>query len=396
MRLGRPFADRRSGFAFLILALSLLLCGCGGSSSTSSTSGPLPGVIGDCGTAENGSGTGQADYVMVYQSSLSEWCVDSTFWAVGFQAHAISGFFSYGDSVVKELETLFQLTPQGLPFIFEVTTPNGVAHTGTDFGSGLGDTVTGDAFYNTFNDPVSGAAIVGFYGYLLPLHEGINVFTGIISPGWPADWWADHRSPFPNAMDAHVLQDLGTTSGNATLLASATAQTEIFTDRSLSSYDSEVAMFDTLYNDFGGFTGFEDAFKLIQGDGLEWTTVTPGNPPDGNISPLLTEYVIAYLQLGFKTKTDLTRSVFVAGGVGTEDTTIAPYTVDPNVVLGVANAHCAVRSASAAGVDTATALGDLQTGDYQGALISGGTAASCPGECVWHALASQCAAPWAP
>lgn len=381
-------------FLTLLLAAATIACGGGSSGGGTSSSAPLAGVIGDCGVAENGAGTGTVDYVMVYKSDLSEWCVDSTFWAVSFHMKAIIPFFPYGDLVVQELEALFQFTPQGLPFIFEITTPTGAAHTGTDFGSGLGDTVTGDAFYNILNDPVSQQPIVGFYGYLLPLHEGINVFTGIISPGWPADWWADQRSPFPNAMDYHFMQDIGTTQNNPTLLAAATAQKEIFTDPSLSSYDTEVVMFDTLYNQFGGFSAFENAFKLIQGDGIVWNTVTATSPSDDNISPLLTEYVIAYLQLGFKTKTDLTQSVFVADGVGTLDKTIAPYVVDPNVVLGVANAHCSIRSAAAAGVNTGAALTALQHGDYKDAIVSGGIAATCPSECTWQTTTGQCVAPW--
>lgn len=384
------------GLVVLLLCALAVACGSGNSNNGSGNSGTPAGVIGDCGMAENGAGTGSVDYVMVYKSAYSEWCVDSTFWAVSFHAQAISGFFSYGDAVVQELESLFQLTPQGLPFIFEVTTPTGGAHTGTDFGSGLGDTVTGDAFYNVLDDPVSGAPIAGFYGYLLPLHEGINVFTGLVSPGWPADWWADHRSPYPNAMDAHIMQTLGSQLGNTELELSATAQTEIFTDQALSSYDPEVVMFDALYTQFGGFNGYENAFKLIEGDGLSWTTVTPGYPPDQNISPLLTEYVIAYLQLGFKTTTDLTQSVFVADGVGTEDTTIAPYTVDPSVVLAVASAHCSIRSAAGVGVNTTAALTALQRGNYSAAMVTGGTASTCPGECTWQPTTNQCVAPWAP
>jgi hypothetical protein len=384
-------------FVILLLGAGMMACGGGNSGeSGSNSSGPLPDVVGDCGVAENGAGTGRVDYVMVYKSTLSEWCVDSTFWAVSFHRQAITSFFPYGDAVVEELEALFQLTPQGLPFVFEVTTPTGGAHTGADFGSGLGDTVTGDAFYNSFNDPVTGAPIQGFWGYLLTLHEAVNVFTGIISPGWPADWWADHRSPFPNSVDYHILQDLGTKLENSTLQAAAVAQHERFGVSTLSGYDTEVAMFDDLYAQFGGFTGFRSAFKLIQGDKLVWTVVTPGNPPDDNAGPLLTGYVIAYLQLGFKTATDLTQTVFVADGVGTLDTQTPPYTVDSNAVLGVANAHCSIRSASAAGVDTSAALTALQQGHYQDALVSGGTQATCPSECLWETEAGQCAAPWAP
>jgi hypothetical protein len=197
-------------------------------------------------------------------------------------------------------------------------------------------------------------------------------------------------------MDYHILQDLATKLENSTLQAAATAQHERFGVSTLSGFDPEVAMFDHLYAQFGGFTGFESAFKLIQGDKIVWTVVTPGNPPDDNISPLLTEYVIAYLQLGFKTGTDLTQTVFVADGVGTLDTLTPPYTVDPDAVLGVANAHCSIQSAAAAGVNTSAALSALQQGQYQNAWVSGGTQATCPSECVWQSTAGQCVAPWAP
>ena len=381
----------------LALCAALTSCGGGGSSGSSANSGPLPGVIGDCGNAENGAGTATVDYVMVYKSNISEWCVDKTFWSVGFHRQAISQFFNYGDTVVSGLESLFQMTPQGLPFIFEVTTPTGGAHTGDAFNS-LGDTVTGDAFYNVFTDPVSGTSIPGFYGYVFPLHEGINVFSGLISGGWPTDWWADHRSPFPNAMDYRAMEDIGNKENDPTLLAAANAQNEIFTDPSLSSYDGEVAMFQTLYNKFGGFTGFEHAFKLITEDGIKWPSVSGDTSytGDNNWSAQLTEYVIAYLQLGFKTTTDLTQSVFVTDGVGSLDTQIPSYTVDSNAVLAIASDHCSIRAAAGAGVNTSAALAALQSGDYQNASVSGGIQATCPSECTWQPSTNQCVAPWAP
>lgn len=43
-----------------------------------------------------------------------------------------------------------------------------------------------------------------------------------------------------------------------------------------------------------------------------------------------------------------------------------------------------------------TALTALQQGHYQDALVSGGTQATCPSECLWQSEAGQCVAPWAP
>ncbi len=49
-------------------------------------------------------------------------------------------------------------------------------------------------------DAFSGSAhgIKGYWAHILITHEMVNLFTGaIVSGGWPVDWWANHRSPFP-------------------------------------------------------------------------------------------------------------------------------------------------------------------------------------------------------
>lgn len=379
------------------IALAIASLSCGGGYSPSSSSGPLPGVIGDCGNAPNGSGTGTVDYVMVYKSSLSEWCVDRNVWSANQQA--ISGFFSYGDAVITELQGLFPITPPSQPFIFEVKSPFGGASTGCDFGGGAYcNTVTDDAYYNSFSDPVTGASVSGFWGYVLTLHEAINVYTGLVSGGWPTDWWADHRSPFPNAMDAEIMQAIGTAQNNTTLLAAATAQNNRFNNQSQnpSGYDSEVAMFEGFYTQFGGFGPYANAFKFAAvEDGISWPSVSgdPNYTGDNDYSAQLSEYVIAYLQLGFGTTTDLTQT-FVNSGVGTLDNQISPYSVDPNAVLSIANAHCSIQAAKGAGVDVSAQLSVLQSGNYQSAQASGGTQATCPSECLWSSSQSQCVAKW--
>ncbi|HEU0201682.1 MAG TPA: hypothetical protein VFR86_14775 [Burkholderiaceae bacterium] len=104
--------------------------------------------------------------------------------------------------------------------------PTGGASTGTNFAA-RGVKVTGDAFFNvyTYRDAANvQKQIPGFWGYLLALHQAINVSSGVFSPGWPTDWWADHRSPFPNLMDIRVMETIGTAQSNALLLASSEAQ----------------------------------------------------------------------------------------------------------------------------------------------------------------------------
>ncbi|MGA2890811.1 MAG: hypothetical protein ABSE51_22545 [Terracidiphilus sp.] len=349
------------------------------------------GIIGDCGMDENGAGTGQVDYVEVYSSQYAKWCVDTTYWAANQQY--ISQFFSYYDGAVAQLISLFNLQPS-LPIVVEVTTPTGGAcDCGPKFGEQQSVVITGDAYSDTFNNPQNNQAVPGFWGYLLTLHETINAFTGTVSGGWPTDWWADHRSPFPNAMDEHVMKYIGTQQNNQTLLNAAQAQHERFADPSISGYDSEVAMFDNFFNQYGGFTAYSKFFQLVEEDKLSWPSVSQDSSDtgDNNYSTLLSEYVAAYLSMAFGTTSDLT-STFTGAGVGTLDTTEPSYTMSSAAVLGVANAHCSIRSASGAGISVTSQLSQLQGGNYQNAVASGGEQSTCPSECSWNG--SQCAAKW--
>jgi hypothetical protein len=113
-----------------------------------------------------------------------------------------------------------------------------------------------------------------------------------------------------------------------------------------------------------------------------------------NPSALLSEYVIAYLQLGLRAPQDLTASLFTAQGVGSKDTQIAPYTVDPKIVRAVADTHCSLQAASTAGFDTRAAFAALRSGKYQDAHVSTGAQTTCPGECIWSVPRNACVAPW--
>jgi hypothetical protein len=350
------------------------------SAQTGLAATPPPLSVGGAGTGNAGpqgscgSGT-DGTYDLVYTSSLSRWCVlDSAWQASGVAAY--TPFFAFGDAVVTALNTDFGYTPKGLPFTFEAGPNNGSAHTPGDFG--LSD---------EFPDPSAASTDGGvshFYGYLLPLHEAINTWTGSIAGSWPTDWWADHRSPFPNSMDAFFLKAIGDATNNATLQQAAIHQTSRFDCVGGDGCDKEVVLFNTFFTNYGGFMGFANAFKFLLGDGIRLGNVSP------NPSPLLTEYVAAYLQLGFGSSTDLT-PMFVNAGVGTLDTMTPAYTVDPTVVLAVANAHCAIK---AGGTSANPALQALQHGNYQSATATGGTQAACPAECIWSVPKNVCSAKW--
>jgi hypothetical protein len=329
-------------------------------------------TVGSCGTT-----SGNVFWMLVYESSLSRWCVASDVWDL----HAAditssqTQYFDYGDQVVTTMSNLFaNPLPAGTKFTYQVETPNGGAHTGSNFGIGVG--VTGDAFWNTANMRLasSGATvgIKGFWGYLLTLHEAINVWTGRVSSGWPTDWWADHRSPFPNSMDFHVMDSIGRAQNNPTLINAADAHFWRMADsRNTGGYDTQVGMFDNFFNRYGGYTPYVNTFTMAQADAMRWDAL------GANPSPLRTHYVIAYLQLGFASttptfNTDLTRSDFIAAGVGSKDTQVPDYTsqISPATVKAIADARCAITGARAAGVNVSSALTSFRAGNYAAVTVA--------------------------
>jgi hypothetical protein len=376
-------------------------------SASASVTIVLPGPIGDCGTALNGAGTSSVDYVMLYRSQWSEWCIDINFYGAHSATFNSGVFYAFSDAFIKELQAVLPVTPPSQPFIIEVQTPTGGAHTGCDFGDGsYGDTVTGDGYYNVFNDPVTGTQIPGYWGYLLSLHEAINVYTGLVSGGWPTDWWADDRSPFPNAFDYELMETIGAAQKNATLLLSATAQKNRFANQSQnpSGYDPEVALFIDFFDQYcqgspcSGFPAYASAFRLVIEDNISWPSVSGDTKytGDNDYGAQLSEYVIAYLQMGFGTTTDQT-STFVNAGVGSVANTPSgesSYTVDPTAVWDVAAAHCSTQAAKGAGQPYAQQLANLQSGNYQNAVATGGRQDTCPSECAWSTSQSQCVPQW--
>ncbi|WP_035058413.1 carbohydrate-binding protein [Andreprevotia chitinilytica] len=333
-------------------------------------------------------------YTEAYKSNLVRWCVEPRVWAAN--SADVAKFYAYSESVVTTLQNLFG-TSTNLPFVFQVDYPNGGAHTGSNFGTGV--SVTGDAFYDNYQHPVTGQNIPGFWGYLLTLHESVNVWTGAVSPGWPMDWWADHRSPFPNSMDFRIMKTIGDAQGNTTLQTAADAQHYRMGVAGQSGYDSEVAMMDNFYDRYGGYNAFARTFKLMQTDNMKW------NQAASTPSSLLSEYVIAYLQLGFGTKTDLTASDFIASGVGTLDTATPAYTPDKAHIKAIADAHCSIAGARTDPAISSTALNtaltNLHNGNYASAKIASRSctltpATSVPSECSCNTGTGQWSAPWTP
>jgi hypothetical protein len=118
-----------------------------------------------------------------------------------------------------------------------------------------------------------------------------------------------------------------------------------------------------------------------------------GQPRRRQSQPLRSEYVIAYLQLGFRTATDLTRSDFVAAGVSHATSQDAAYVVSATNVGDIADAHFSIAAARASGTNVTSALQKLRAGNFRGAKIANAPCGTCPGECACSPAAA-CVAPW--
>lgn len=329
-------------------------------------------------------------YPLVHSSGNLHWCVDPNFWASN-QA-SITPFFSYVDQLLDTLAEDFGIDSSS-DFYVVVNQPNGYASTPTPYGPGIN--ITGDAFYNT------AYGIKGFYGYLLITHEFVNQWTGLMTNGgWPTDWWADHRSPFPNSMDAYILAQLGQTKA-------AAAQTSRFVAGG-DSADTMVVMFNNFFSTYGGFAWVQRLTALLQGDGMTWGSLK--DPPNyttsttfvsGNPSELRSSYVGAYLSLA--AKADLTTALNNAG-VGTKppnwssSDTFTTYSLNSTTLTNIANAHCSLAAAANQNQNVSTLKAQYLKGNY--AAVNTAFASTynncgygCPTECGCS-TSGQCVAKW--
>jgi hypothetical protein len=131
--------------------------------------------------------------------------------------------------------------------------------------------VSYDAFFNVVH------GIKGYWAYVLITHEMVNLFTGqIVSGGWPVDWWANHRSPFPLVTAVQIEYAL-------------VPEVAIHHAKQITA-DPLCRMFQKLKDQYGWHL-FRKAFQMAREDGINWERI--GTNP----SKLRTNYVCAYLQM---------------------------------------------------------------------------------------------------
>jgi hypothetical protein len=316
-----------------------------------------------------------ANNPQVHSNNHITWCANATFWAQ-HQAD-VTPFFDFADQIVPQLTADFGF-PVDMNFTIVVNPPNGYASTPTPYGPGVN--ITGDAFYN------EDYGIRGFFGYLLLLHEFVNQWTGLANGGhggWPTDWWANHRSPFPNAIDSIVLRELG-------LPALAAVQEKRFSPDG-DGPDPQVPMFLDLFRTYGGWPMLQHYFQMIRDDGIH---LDFRDPPDfkqqtmfvsGNPSPMLAHYVLAYFNLA--TQADV-RSRFTDAGVGTAPPTwtappaFEPYTPNDEAIADIARTHCRLQDADPLQGSVAAARERFALGDVAGASQMVSPAATCSSRCT--------------
>jgi MYXO-CTERM domain-containing protein len=310
----------------------------------------------------------------IHRNGQVVWCADPSMWP-SHQAD-IEPFFEFADRLLPQIEKDFGVSSSET-FYIVVDPANGGASTPTPYGPGVN--VSGDAFYNVAYN------VKGFYGYLLVVHEFVNQWTGlaISGGGWPTDWWANHRSPFPNAMDPILLAELGQN-------AAAKAQLARFVPGG-DSADVQVPMFSNIFSQCGGWPMLQTFFATLKADGMQWGNLR--DPPDfnnqtmfvsGNPSPLLANFVVAYMNLA--AAADLQKR-FDAAGIGTKPpnwpsgTAFTSYSLDANVIAQIGAAHCRLAAAESSTAATAAAAA-LRKGDYATVLRRLPAAATCPSTCT--------------
>ncbi|MCW3058869.1 MAG: hypothetical protein JWQ02_690 [Capsulimonas sp.] len=144
---------------------------------------------------------------------------------------------------------------------------------------------------------VPGYGVPGGTATVFGVHEIVNDFTGAVSGGWPRDWWADDRSPFPGMTEIHLLNELG-------LPEIAKAD-----DKDLSR-DPLYVMFKAIQAKYG-WGVFSRMFSNMTTNHVNWSQVDSGHNP----SAVLTNMVTAYMVLGSGDTPDSMDTLFTIGPV---------------------------------------------------------------------------------
>jgi hypothetical protein len=192
----------------------------------------------------------------------------------------IEAVYDYADRAFDKLCEAWAFRPPGERYALLVMASPGGGFAAGDIGEVRAITGKKSPGIGCAYDAFSGTAngLKAYWAHVLITHEVVNLFTGeVVSGGWPVDWWANHRSPFPLMTAIQIEYAL-------------VPQVAVFHERQ-GREDPLVGMFLRLKDQFG-WALFRKAFRTAAADGINWDAL------GANPSALRTAYVAAYLQLG--------------------------------------------------------------------------------------------------
>lgn len=236
---------------------------------------------------------GDTQYVLVHSSQYWDWYATNERWNANPQTYlALSDF---QDQVYQTLKDFLGTDPiQGTPdkrfylLVNEQTGGGFAAGFIPEIQKGPGIGISWDLWTASFAGNT-------FWSHELGAHETVNVFTGLVLSGWPVDWWANHRSPFPFMVKIKVLEALGFADGAKADRDRADVLTNMFLDLQ-STYNWDL---------------YRQLLKILADDG--WTSWDTLAPPGNNPSGLRSSYVAAYLSIAAqKNLTDVINKAFSA------------------------------------------------------------------------------------
>lgn len=240
------------------------------------------------------SSTSQSQYILVHSSQYWNWYATEERWNANSQAYQAQ--LSFPDQVYEKMKEFLGIDPiQGTPdkrfylLVNEQTGGGFAAGHISEIGKGPGIGISWDAWTNQFAGNT-------YWSHELIAHETVNVFTGLILSGWPVDWWANHRSPFPFMVKIKILEALGYRDGSQADRERSDTLTKMFLD------------LQTKYN----WDLYRQLLKHIANDGWNsWDTLTESG--GSNPSVLRSSYVAAYLSAAANTNlTDVINSAYNA------------------------------------------------------------------------------------
>jgi hypothetical protein len=177
----------------------------------------------------------------------------------------ISWFHLYVEGVYEQIKAKFEHEPNlYLPIRYVIK--RGLS------GSIRGWTASGEAGVE------AGDFVQNRWCLVISAQELVNLFTGSICSGWPTDWWANHRSPFPIMVAVEVVRDLG-------YLQEANDYDAEFEKDPLYMWHKKVK---TTF----GWNLYRKMFTAMREDGIQLDRI------GSNPSRIRTNYVLAYMGIG--------------------------------------------------------------------------------------------------